>query len=103
MSWWLGDWWAFGEARYGERKAIVDAEDWEGPAYQTCVNASNIAKRFEHNRRRLDLTFNHHAEVAALPPDEADALLDWCEGTPKPRSTREHPVSGTVSASLFQE
>jgi hypothetical protein len=30
VSWWLGDWWAFGEARYGERKAIVDAEDWEG-------------------------------------------------------------------------
>ena len=38
-----------------------------------------ISQTFEHNRRRLDLTFNHHAEVAALPPDEADALLDWCE------------------------
>jgi len=27
----------------------------------------------------LDLSFKHHAEVASLPPDEADALLDWCE------------------------
>ena len=54
--WWLGDWWAYGEARYGERKAIVEFEDWEGPSFQTCVNASNVAKRFEINRRRLNLT-----------------------------------------------
>jgi hypothetical protein len=22
---WIGDWWAFGEARYGERNSIVEA------------------------------------------------------------------------------
>jgi hypothetical protein len=37
--------------------------------------------------------FQHHAEVAARPQAEADALLDWCEEpfktTGKPRSTRE--------------
>jgi hypothetical protein len=76
VSWWIGDWWAFGEHRYGDRKAMVEAEDWEGPAYQTCFNAWNIAKRFEINRRRLNLSFTHHAEVAGLAPDEADALLD---------------------------
>jgi hypothetical protein len=65
--------------------ASVEAEDWEGPSFQTCADASNVSKRFEINRRRLHLSFNHHAEVAALPPNEADALLDWCEETPKPR------------------
>lgn len=75
----LCDWWAFGEKHYGERKAIVDSEDWEGPAYQTCFNASNVAQKFKLNRRRLNLSFTHHAEVAARPPAEADRLLDWAE------------------------
>jgi hypothetical protein len=68
VSWWLGDWWAFGEARYGERKAIVDAKGWEGPVYQTCADAAMVCRKFETSRRREDLTFNHHREVAALPP-----------------------------------
>src|SRR5579872_4508832 len=58
----------------GERKAIVEADDWDGPAYQTCFNASNVSKKFKLNRRRLNLSFGHHAEVAALPPAEADAV-----------------------------
>jgi hypothetical protein len=35
-------------------------------------------------KRRGAATFylyQHHREVAALPPSEADALLDWCEET----------------------
>src|ERR1035437_5874421 len=48
-----------------------------------------VCRKFETSRRREDLTFKHHREVAALPPDEAEALLDWCEETPNPRSTRE--------------
>jgi hypothetical protein len=27
-------------AEWGARKAIVEAEDLEGPAYQTCINAA---------------------------------------------------------------
>ena len=72
-----------------ERKAIVEAEDWEGPSYEAAMNAASVCRKFETSRQREDLTFKHHAEVAALPPDEADALLDWCEATSKPRSTRE--------------
>lgn len=93
VSWWLGDWWAFGEKRYGERKAIVEADDWEGPNFEACRNTAVVARAFEMSRRRDALTFTHHAEVAALPTAEADALLDWCEQTAretgKPRSTRE--------------
>jgi hypothetical protein len=30
VAWWLGDWWAFAEAHYGECKAVVEADDWGG-------------------------------------------------------------------------
>jgi hypothetical protein len=90
VSWWLGDWWAFGEKRYGERKAVVDAEDWSGPSYQTCRHAAVTAGKFELCRRRHNLSFKHHAEVVGRPPREADRLLNWCEepiavtGKPRP-------------------
>ena len=71
ISWWIGDWWAFGEKRYGARKAIVESPEWDGPSFQTCANAAAVCKAFETSRRREVLSFSHHAEVAALPPDEA--------------------------------
>jgi hypothetical protein len=55
-------------------KVIVEAEDWDGPAYQTCRNAASIASTFKMSRRRDNLSFNHHAEVAARTPDEARNL-----------------------------
>lgn len=93
ISWWIGDWWAFGEHRYGDRKAIVEAPDWQGPAFQVCENYASIARNFATSRRREVLSFKHHAEVASLPPEDADRLLDWCEqGDPETgevRPTRE--------------
>jgi hypothetical protein len=35
VMWWIGDWWAFGVHKYGDRRAIVEADGWEGPAYGT--------------------------------------------------------------------
>ena len=93
VSWWLGDWWAFSVTRYGERKAIVQDEDWDGPELQTCKNAAAVCRTFETSRRRDVLSFKHHAEVASLVPAEADTLLDWAEEpiaqTGKPRPTRD--------------
>jgi N6-adenosine-specific RNA methylase IME4 len=93
VSWWVGDWWAFGERHYGQRKAVVTAPGWQGPAYQTCRNAAVVANRFELYRRRYNLSFHHHAEVASLKGSEADALLDWAQEpiaqTGRARTTRE--------------
>ncbi|MBV9680225.1 MAG: hypothetical protein JO046_00425 [Solirubrobacterales bacterium] len=93
VAWWIGDWWAFGEHRYGSRKALVESEDWDGPSLQTCANAAAVCRAFETSRRREALTFRHHAEVAGLALDEADRLLDWAEAplaaTGRPLSTRE--------------
>jgi len=77
--WWVGDWWMFGEHRYGDRMALVTADDWDGPSYQTCANAAVVCRAFQTYRRREVLSFAHHAEVAGLPANEADALLDWAE------------------------
>jgi hypothetical protein len=89
VMWWVGDWWEAGH-RYGSRRAAVEAEDWEGPAYQTCVNAGNVASCFDPNRRRLDLPWSYHAEVASLPEAEADNVLDWCEAVL--RQTKRPPT-----------
>ncbi len=35
-----------------------------------------VCRTFETSRRRDVLSFKHHEEVACMPPDEADALLD---------------------------
>lgn len=77
INWWIGDWWAYGR-KYGEG-AKAAAEGIFGRAYQTLVNCGNVAQAFGSNRRRLDLSWSHHAEVAALPSIEADGLLDEAE------------------------
>ena len=76
-SWWIGDWWASGEHRYGDRSATVESDAWDGPGLQVCKDFAWVARAFQRSRRRDVLAFSHHREVAGLPPDQADALLDW--------------------------
>jgi len=72
--WWLGDWLAFGQGKYGRR--YKDALAVTGLDYQTLRNYAVVARRFEPSRRRGDLTFQHHAEVCALADDEQGRWLD---------------------------
>ena len=77
-KWWLGDWWNKGH-KYGERKKLVDSDDWDGPSYSTCKNTAAVCSTFEKARRRANLTFGHHLETNDLPKEEQDKLLDECE------------------------
>jgi hypothetical protein len=79
LAWWVGDWWAFGEHRYGALPEITEDSDWRGPAYQTCANAAAVCRAFEISRRREVLSFSHHEAVAALAPADQDRLLDQAE------------------------
>lgn len=84
VMWWLGDWWRFGQRKYGEMASQASKDmvkDVTGHAYKTVANAATVAERFEFSRRRENVPFSHHAEVAALPPAEAEALLDEVEQT----------------------
>lgn len=74
-QWWYGDWWNFGESRYGEKhaQALPDKD------YDTKSRAAGVAGRIEFRRRRRNLSFSHHREVAYLEPAEQDAWLDRAE------------------------
>ena len=77
VSWWIGDWLRYGEHRYGETYA--QAVEQTDLAYQTLANTVWVSGKIEPSRRREKLSFQHHAEVAALEPDEQDALLGEAE------------------------
>ncbi len=76
-QWWLGDWWRYGEHRYGER--VKAADDPSLPAFQTCADAGYVAGAFETSRRREVLSQSHHREVAALEQADQDDWLDKAE------------------------
>ncbi|GAB1815575.1 LmbU family transcriptional regulator [Mycobacterium sp. MUNTM1] len=76
-SWCLGDWLIYGKRYFPDRyeRAIGTA----GLRYQTLRNYAWIARRFPQDRRRGALTFQHHAEVASLPDDAQECLLNEAE------------------------
>lgn len=78
INWWVGDWWTSGQHRYGER-AKTTAQGIFGREFQTLRNIAAVCSAMETSRRRDTLSWSHHAEVAALPASEADALLDQAE------------------------
>lgn len=77
VQWLIGDWLNEGEQRYGEMYA--QAMDVTGLDYDTLIACKWAASKFELLRRRSNLSFTTHREVAALPPAEADAILDRAE------------------------
>lgn len=104
INWWIGDWWRYGDPRYGER-AQVAASGIFGRAFHTLAIMGYVSGRFETFRRRKDLSFTHHAEVAALPPNEADALLDqaeeegWSKSVLRQAVNQRRPVVGILPSS----
>lgn len=79
VMWWIGDWWAYGEKKYGERSRLLGQLREAGhnpPSLGTCMNAGSLARRFPTSRRREVLSFEYHAAVAKLDDGEADWFLD---------------------------
>lgn len=76
-TWWLGDWLNYGEKTFPDRyqRAIAGTS----LNYQTLRNYAWVARRFPMHRRRDRVSFQHHAELASLPPDEQDEWLDRVE------------------------
>jgi hypothetical protein len=72
-AWCLGDWLVFGERAYAQRyKTALEATSLD---YQTLRNYAWVARTFALSRRRDTLSFQHHAEVAALPEPQQDLWL----------------------------
>lgn len=90
IHWWIGDWLNYGEKNYGETYAqALDTVDYEE---KTLRNDKYISGKFELSRRRDNLSWSHHAEVAALEPLEQDKLLDQAEKLDWTRQTLRQEV-----------
>jgi len=73
-QWWLGDWLRYGIAKWGEK--YVEASRITGYDVRSLANIATLAACFEMSRRRDNLSWSHHAVVAALDSDEQDRWLD---------------------------
>lgn len=79
LQWAWGLWWNCGKFEHGERKRIVEAEDWNGPSYQTLKNYGNVAKRFlldgtaGRTYRYYRYPFSYYEKLAPL--DEVDVNM----------------------------
>ncbi len=72
-QWWLGDWISYGNARFGER--YTRAVKLTGYDVQSLMNMVYVASRFDISRRRENLSWSHHATVAALDLASQDHWL----------------------------
>jgi hypothetical protein len=72
-AWWVGDWLVYGERNYGRRyRAALELTSFD---YKTLRNYAWVARSVAVSRRRDTLSFQHHAEVAALSEPEQDLWL----------------------------
>lgn len=77
VHWWIGDWLNWGEQTWGEMYA--QAMDETGFDYSTIRNDKWVSSQIELSRRRDNLSWSHHQEIAALEPGEQDRLLEQAE------------------------
>ncbi|MFF5675073.1 LmbU family transcriptional regulator [Streptomyces hygroscopicus] len=92
-AWFIGDWVAFGSIRYESR--YRDAIEAVGLDYQTIRNYAWVARKFELARRRENLSFQHHTEVASLPAEEQDYWLTRAEECGWSRNQLRRNIRGT--------
>ena len=78
LSWAIGDWVSHGFWTYGKRDEEGMAAT--GLAYDTLDSLHRyVAERFENLRRRRNLSWSHHREVAALDKVDQELWLDRAE------------------------
>jgi hypothetical protein len=79
VQFWLGDLLAIGESNWGEK--YTQALETTGYAEQTLRNAVYVARAIAPDRRRSPdvVSFAHHAEVAAMSPEQQEYWLKICE------------------------
>jgi hypothetical protein len=73
-AWCLDDWLVYGREQYRDR--YQQAVRTAGLDYQTLRNYAWVAGKVDISRRRGELSFQHHAEVAALPNAEQELWLE---------------------------
>lgn len=90
VQFWRGDWLNFGENNYD---MWTQEFGTEVAAYQTLRNEKWVASRVPMSRRRDNLSWSHHAEVADLSSEEQDSMLKVAEENEIPVSKFRKIVS----------
>lgn len=93
-AWCLGDWLIYGESAFSGR--YRDAIDQTSLDYQTLRNYAWVARRFSPSRRFPELSFGHHAEVAALSDPEQDYWLRKAQQLSWSRNQLRHEVRASL-------
>lgn len=76
LQWWIGDYLHYGTARgYITRERYDIAEAHSGYERHYLWNLAYVAGKVQTSRRREDLAWALHAEVASLPADDQERLL----------------------------
>lgn len=79
VNWWIGDWINYGSDKYGEKYAQA-LEVFDGQyEYSTLRKMAYLSSSMELFRRRNNLSWAHHMEVAKLDEGAQSALLDFAE------------------------
>lgn len=84
-AWYIGDLLNYGEKAYGEKYA--QAEAVTGLNKSTLMNYASVCGQIPRSRRREDVNFSIHAEVAYIP--DVDEQKFWLEQAAKNGWTRE--------------
>ena len=78
--WWIGDWLIAGEkGKWCHDGKYEDVSERFGIEYRTARQAVWIARAFELSRRRDNLTWSHHQEVAGLDKAAQEHWLSLAE------------------------
>lgn len=77
-----------------------EAEEITKYGYQTLLNCKWLSSQIEFSRRRENLSWGHHLEVASLPPDQQDYRLDRAEREENKKDELKNvPTLGTFKGS----
>lgn len=75
VQWWVGDAFAFGDEAYGEQSSqVFDPLHY---SYDSVTRMARTARAIPPTRRRPNVPFAVHSDVAALPLPEQEVLLDY--------------------------
>lgn len=77
VHFWIGDWLNYGEHKWGEMYS--QAMEETGYEYSTLRNDKWVSSRVNPERRRDNLSFSHHKEIADLEPEEQEVMLQLAQ------------------------
>jgi hypothetical protein len=81
-NWILGDWWAFGQHKYGSRKKWIGeqkARRSQVKSFGHLANCASVCRAIETSRRREVVSFEMHRELLGLKVPEQERFLDLIE------------------------